>query len=79
MPDKRDKGYQRGGASGMEGELGDDSVDMNRDQRGDLPTERPKPAEGLNKTGLDQGQQRGGLRREPNLEGAEEKTGHEVD
>jgi hypothetical protein len=105
MPENRDKGYERGGASGMEGELSDESVDMNRNQeknprqpenvgrqvldRGqgrmddsgmdaDLPSERSR-AGSMGRTGADQGQQRGGLRREPDLEGAEEKTGHEVD
>jgi hypothetical protein len=79
MPENRDKGYQRGGPSGIEGDLGDDSLDMNRDQA-DLPSEKPtRPPDAMGKTGRDQGQQRGGLRREPNLEGAEQKTGHEVD
>jgi hypothetical protein len=78
MPEKRDKGYDRGGPSGIEGDLGDDSVDLNRDQA-DLPGKKPMRPDEMGKTGLDQGQQRGGLRREPNLEGAEQKTGHEVD
>jgi hypothetical protein len=78
MPENRDKGYQRGGASGIEGDLGDGSLDMNRDQ-GDLPSDKGTRPDGMGKTGLDQGQERGGLRREPNLEGAEQKTGHEVD
>jgi hypothetical protein len=104
MPD-RDKGYERGGASGVEGELGEESKDINRDQapkprqpenvgrqvldRGqgrmddtgmdaDLPSERSRSGS-MGQSGVDQGQQRGGLKREPNLEGAEQKTGHEVD
>ena len=122
--EKRDKGIHRGGASGMEGELGEKSVDMDKEQkrgasrqqqgpdnpgrktpgsggqqnpdkggrkapgsgdlndRGlepDLPNDRSR-SRPLGETGLDQGaQQRGGLRREPDLEGAEEATGHETD
>jgi hypothetical protein len=118
----REKGIHRGGASGMEGELGEESRDMNQGQkrggtsqqqnpenvgrqildRGtgrmddkgmdpDRPSDRPRsrqPGETnlddrgsrpLGETGLDQGAQRGGLRREPDLEGVEAATGHETD
>jgi hypothetical protein len=84
MPD-RDKGYQRGGASGIEGDLGDDTIAPDEpeesegsQEQADLPSTRPPP-DTMGKSGFDQGQQRGGLRREPDLEGAEQKTGHEVD
>ena len=70
MP-KDEKGLNRGGIGGQEGELGEDSknMDVKRSAGGqqDKPGQQQPP------------QQRGGLKREPNLEGAEKDTGHEVE
>ena len=80
-----EKGLNRGGVGGQEGELGDESKN--------LEVELPKPGAfdqpGQQRGGMQGGtgrnsdlvrdQQRGGLRREPDLEGAEKKTDHEVD
>jgi hypothetical protein len=49
-----------------------------KDMDPDLPNDRSR-SRPLGESGLDQGAQRGGLRREPDLEGAEEATGHETD
>ena len=105
-----EKGLNRGGAGGQEGELGDDSknLDVQRPESGsleqpgqqrggmqggsgknaDLIRDNLHPAgsaqrdENLNPAGSsqrDMNQQRGGLRREPDLQNAEKDTGHEVD
>jgi hypothetical protein len=79
MPDN-EKGLNRGGVLGQEGDL--ESKDLGqqltersetdrRNQARTTPERRKSPAE----THLP----RGGLRREPDLEGAEQQTGHEVD
>ena len=77
-----DKGLNRGGVGGQEGELGEDSKNLDRDT-----TQGPLNPGGSSERKMNQ--QRGGLRREPDLEGgsrgepdlqaAEKKTGHEVD
>jgi hypothetical protein len=93
-----EKGLNRGGVGGQEGELGEDSknLDVNRPESGSL--EQPGQQRGgmqggsgknaglirdnLNPAGSsqrDMNQQRGGLRREPDLTDAEKDTGHEVD
>ena len=78
MPDN-EKGLNRGGVLGQEGDL--ESTDLDQqlpersetDRRGEpRPTAERRKVPGVN-------QQRGGLRREPDLEGAEKQTGHEVD
>ena len=93
-----EKGLNRGGVGGQEGELGEDSknLDVNRPEIGSLdqPGQQRAGMQGgsgknadlirdnLNPGGSSQrgmNQQRGGLRREPDLEGAEKDTGHEVD
>ena len=93
-----EKGLNRGGAGGQEGELGDDSknlevhrpeagsLEQRGQQRGGMQGGSGKNADlirdNLNPAGSSQrgmNQQRGGLRREPDLEGAEKDTGHEVD
>ncbi|MFL5313143.1 MAG: hypothetical protein ACJ79H_22140 [Myxococcales bacterium] len=79
MPDN-EKGLNRGGALGQEGDLESKDLDQlqtersGSDRRGQgrvTPERRNAPGE--------MNQQRGGLRREPDLEGAEKQTGHEVD
>jgi hypothetical protein len=67
----KEKGLNRGGAKGQSSEQEQGSLNQqgNSNRRG----------EGLGRTGLDQGAQRGGLRREPDLAGREQETGHEVD
>ena len=86
-----EKGLNRGGVGGQEGELGEESKDLEVEKN--LEVERPKPGAfdepGQQRGGMQGGtgrnsdlvreQQRGGLRREPDLEGAEKKTDHEVD
>ena len=80
-----EKGLNRGGAKGQASEPGDEQANL--DQRGrqqeqgslNQPGNLNRKGEGLGRTGLDQGQQRGGLQREPDLAGREQETGHEVD
>ena len=69
-----EKGLNRGGVGGQEGELGEDSknLDLDRDT-----TQAPVNPGATKQRNMNQ--QRGGLRREPDLEGTEKKTGHEVD
>jgi hypothetical protein len=93
-----EKGLNRGGVGGQEGELGEDSknLDVNRPEIGSLdqPGQQRGGMQGgsgknadlirdkLNPAGRsqrDMNQQRGGLRREPDLERTEKDTGHEVD
>ena len=97
---KNEKGLNRGGIGGQEGELGEESknLDVKPPARG--PQDRPGQQRGGMQGGSgknsdlmrenvrenpagssdrDMNQQRGGLRREPDLEGAEKDTGHEVD
>jgi len=69
-----DKGLNRGGIGGQEGELGEESKDLDRNAT-QAPTKPGNPKQ----RNTNQQQQRGGLRREPDLEGAEKNTGHEVD
>jgi len=74
----KEKGLNRGGAGGQEAELGNTEPGQQREWqqvKGNLQRKEP----GLGKTGLDQGAQRGGLQREPDLSHREEETGHEVD
>lgn len=79
-----EKGLNRGGVGGQEGELGDDSKNLDRDRD---TTQGPLDPGGSRQRNMNQqrgGLRRepdleGGLRREPDLEGAEKKTGHEVD
>ena len=85
MP-KDEKGLNRGGIGGQEGELGEDSKNMDvkrsaggqQDKAGQQPQ---RPGQQPDRPGQPQQppQQRGGLKREPNLEGAEKDTGHEVE
>jgi hypothetical protein len=122
MANKNEKGLNRGGIGGQEGELGEESknLDANRSMGGQQdrpgqprpgqqqpqqrpgqqqppqqrPGQQPRPdqpqRQGQERPGQQQpqrggtpggmsDQQRGGLRREPNLEGAEKDTEHEVD
>jgi hypothetical protein len=69
-----DKGLNRGGIGGQEGELGEESKDLDRNA-----TQGPTKPGSPKQRNTNPQQQRGGLRREPDLEGAEKKTGHEVD
>ena len=79
MPDN-EKGLNRGGGLGQEGELESKDLDRqltersgtDRRSQGRATPERRKAPGEMN-------QQRGGLRPEPDLEGAEQQTGHEVD
>jgi hypothetical protein len=73
----QEKGLNRGGVLGQEGELGEESKDLERKhtERSQLDRrsqQRESPPDR-------RGEPPGGLRREPDLEGAEKKTGHEVD
>jgi hypothetical protein len=79
MPDN-EKGLNRGGVLGQEGDLEGKDLDQQltdrsgtdrRSQARTTPERRKAPGE--------RNQPRGGLRREPDLEGAEQQTGHEVD
>ena len=79
MPDN-EKGLNRGGVLGQEGDLEGKDLDQQLTQRSGTdrrgqgrtsPERRKAPGE--------TNQPRGGLRREPDLEGAEQQTGHEVD
>jgi len=79
MPDN-EKGLDRGGVLGQEGELESKDLDQQLTERSETdrrgqgrttPERRKGPGE--------MNQQPGGLRREPDLEGAEKQTGHEVD
>jgi hypothetical protein len=80
-----EKGLNRGGAGGQLGDLGEEQANLDRpgwkQEQGNLNREGNlnRKGEGLGRTGRDQGAQRGGLQREPNLAGREEETGHEVD
>ena len=80
-----EKGLNRGGIGGQEGEVGDESKDLGRQQTERSPVDRrSEERESPERRGQareTQGgnQPRGGLRREPDLEGAEKSTGHEVD
>ncbi|MFL5418938.1 MAG: hypothetical protein ACJ78Y_23265 [Myxococcales bacterium] len=80
-----EKGLNRGGAGGQLGDLGEEQANLHRpgwnEEQGNLNRQGnlKRKGEGLGRTGLDQGAQRGGLQREPNLAGREEETGHEVD
>ena len=79
MPDN-EKGLDRGGVLGQEGDVESKDLDRQRtersatDRRGQQRT-TPERRKGSGETN----QPRGGLRREPDLEGAEQQTGHEVD
>jgi hypothetical protein len=74
-----EKGLNRGGANGQQAELGDEQANLEKpgwqQEQGNLKERKS----GLGRTRQDQGAQRGGLQREPNLTGREEETGHEVD
>jgi hypothetical protein len=73
-----EKGLNRGGAKGQQAELGDEQANLEKpgwqQEQGNLQRK-----DDLGRTGKNQGEQRGGLQREPNLTGREEETGHEVD
>ena len=81
----KEKGLNRGGVGGQEGELGEESknLDVERPEPGAFDQPRQQRGGMQGGTGrnsdLIRDQQRGGLRREPDLEGTEKKTGHEVD
>ena len=74
-----EKGLHRGGAKGQQPELGDEQANVEKpgwqQEQGNLKERKGD----LGRTGRNQGAQRGGLQREPNLTGREEETGHEVD
>jgi len=71
----QEKGLDRGGGLGQEGELGEETKDLGGEQRERGPERRSQQRA----TPERRGQLRGGLQREPDLEGAEKETGHEVD
>jgi hypothetical protein len=74
-----EKGLNRGGANGQQAESGDEQGNLAkpgwREEQGNLKERKGDPG----RTGQNEGAQRGGLQREPNLTGREEETGHEVD
>jgi hypothetical protein len=74
-----EKGLNRGDAKGQQTELGDEQGNLEKpgwqQEQGNLKEPKGDPG----RTGRNQGAQRGGLQREPNLTGREEETGHEVD
>ena len=74
-----EKGLNRGGANGQQAESGDQQANLEkpgwREEQGNLKERKGDPG----RSGQNQGAQRGGLQREPNLTGREEETGHEVD
>ena len=80
-----EKGMNRGGAGGQPADLGEEQANLERpgwkQEQGNLDPQGNlnRKGEGLGRTARDQGAQRGGLQREPNLAGREEETGHEVD
>ena len=80
-----EKGPNRRGTSGQLGDLGEEQANLERpgwmQEQGNLNSQGNlnRKDEGLRRTGRDQGAQRGGLQREPDLAGREEETGHEVD
>jgi len=86
MPDN-DKGLNRGGAGGQEGDLGEESKNLDRNIKPQDPSVTPEKGDRNRVDPRKQQQQqqrrpnepRGGLQREPDLEGAEKKTEHEVD
>ena len=73
-----EKGINRGGANGQQSGPGDEQANLEKpgwqQEQGNLQRKGD-----LGRTGKNQGAQRGGLQREPNLTGREEETGHEVD
>ena len=79
------KGLNRGGPSGQLEDLGEEQANLDRpgwmQEQGNLKRQGNlnRKGESLGRTGRDQGAQRGGLQREPDLAGREEETGHEVD
>jgi hypothetical protein len=79
MPDN-EKGLNRGGVLGQEGDLEPTNPEQQLTERSgtDRRSEGRTTAE-RRKSPSEMNQQRGGLRREPDLEGAEQQTGHEVD
>ena len=74
-----EKGLNRGGANGQQAESGGEQANLEkpgwREEQGNLKERKSDSG----RTGQNQGAQRGGLQREPNLTGREEETGHEVD
>jgi hypothetical protein len=74
-----EKGLKRGGANGQQAGSGDEQANLEKpgwqQEQGNLKERKGD----LGRTGQNQGAQRGGLQREPNLAGREEETGHEVD
>lgn len=80
-----EKGLKRGGAGDQPGKSGEEQANLERpgwqQEQGNLNRQGnlDRKGEGLGRTGRDQGAQRGGLQREPDLAGREEETGHEVD
>jgi hypothetical protein len=77
-----DKGLNRGGIGGQEGELGEESKNLDRNLPQDAsiaPEKRDRNRVDPRKPQRRPNEPRGGLQREPDLEGAEKNTGHEVD
>jgi hypothetical protein len=80
----KDKGLNRGGTGGQEGDLGEESKNLDRNINPQDASIAPDPGD-RNRVDPRKQQQRrpneprGGLQREPDLEGAEKNTGHEVD
>jgi hypothetical protein len=72
-----EKGLNRGGVGGQEADLEQGNPEQRpgwQQEQGSLQRKKS-----LDQPKRNQGAQRGGLQREPNLTGREEETGHEVD
>jgi len=71
----KDKGLERGGTLGQEGELGEGTPQRDAQRGG-----QERPGQGKNIEKRDQEKQRGGMGREPNLEEKPKiQPTHEVD
>ena len=73
-----EKGLNRGGTKGQQGELGNEQSNLNRpgwqQEQGDVQR-KGNPDQSKRKPPA----QPGGISREPDLTGREEETGHQVD
>jgi hypothetical protein len=75
MPNPNDKGLERGGTLGQEGELKEGGAQRDAQRGG-----QERPGQGKNVEKRDQEKQRGGMGREPNLEEKPKiQPAHEVD
>ena len=78
MPDN-EKGLDRGGVLGQEGELESKDLDRQLIERAPKDRRSSERVTPERRKGGAEKEQRGGMQREPDLQGAEKETGHQVD